>query len=70
MKIVELLPLQVYPFIPNDFYFFRSLADAQTKLGEEYILSAFPFENDKHAAMRVLQTVSKIRRRPTIFFRL
>lgn len=36
----------------------RVLSDAQTKLGAEYILSAFPFENDKYAAMSILQTVS------------
>ncbi|KAK3086631.1 hypothetical protein FSP39_021224, partial [Pinctada imbricata] len=35
----------------------RVLTDNQTKLGEEYILSAFPFENDKHKALQILRTV-------------
>lgn len=35
----------------------RGLSDYQTKLGEEYILSAFPFEHDKHRALQILQTV-------------
>ncbi|KAL4234433.1 hypothetical protein ACF0H5_006080 [Mactra antiquata] len=35
----------------------RVLTDSQTKLGEEYILSAFPFENDKIKAMNILSTV-------------
>ena len=47
----------VYSFI-FVFCFHRVLADAQTKLGEEYILSAFPFENDKYSALSVLHTVS------------
>lgn len=33
------------------------LSDYQTKLGEEYILSSFPFESDKIMALRILQTV-------------
>lgn len=37
---------------------FRVLSDYQTKLGEEYILSSFPFEADKITALRILQTVS------------
>lgn len=36
----------------------RALTDSETKLGEEYILSAFPFENDKYQALGILQTVS------------
>ena len=36
----------------------RVLTDCQTKLGEEYILSAFPFESDKYKALGILQTVS------------
>lgn len=36
----------------------RVLSDYQSKLGEEYILSAFPFENDKLRAMQILQTVN------------
>ena len=35
----------------------RVLTDSQTKLGEEYILSAFPFECDKLKAMHILNTV-------------
>ncbi|XP_046368104.2 uncharacterized protein LOC124143253 [Haliotis rufescens] len=35
----------------------RVLTDYQTRLGEEYILSAFPFEHDKHQALQILQTV-------------
>ncbi|KAL3859084.1 hypothetical protein ACJMK2_009319 [Sinanodonta woodiana] len=35
----------------------RVLTDAQTKLGEEYILSAFPFEHDKYRALNILNTV-------------
>ncbi|WAR11550.1 hypothetical protein MAR_025730 [Mya arenaria] len=36
----------------------RALTDNQTKLGTEYILSAFPFENDKMKAFNILNTVS------------
>lgn len=36
----------------------RVLTDSQTKLGEEYILSAFPFEADKIKAINILNTVS------------
>lgn len=36
----------------------RVLSDYRSKLGEEYILSAFPFETDKYRAMQILQTVS------------
>ncbi|XP_045192741.2 uncharacterized protein LOC123549037 [Mercenaria mercenaria] len=36
----------------------RVLTDSQTKLGEEYILSAFPFECDKFKAIHILNTVS------------
>ncbi|KAL5022885.1 hypothetical protein ScPMuIL_002040 [Solemya velum] len=35
----------------------RVLSDSQTKLGEEYILSAFPFEHDKARAQSILRTV-------------
>ncbi|XP_060075314.1 uncharacterized protein LOC132555002 [Ylistrum balloti] len=35
----------------------RCLCDYQTTLGQEYILSAFPFEHDKQRAMQILQTV-------------
>ena len=45
---------------PDVSYDFRSLADSATKLGQEYILSAFPFESDKYAALQVLDTVSSI----------
>lgn len=39
-------------------FFNRVLTDSQTKLGAEYILSAFPFENDKVRALNILNTVS------------
>ncbi|KAJ8321504.1 hypothetical protein KUTeg_000944 [Tegillarca granosa] len=35
----------------------RVLSDSQTELGEEYILSAFPFEHDKYRAIQILRTV-------------
>ncbi|KAK6185034.1 hypothetical protein SNE40_007359 [Patella caerulea] len=35
----------------------RSLIDNETKLGEEYILSAFPYEHDKNQALNILQTI-------------
>ncbi|ESO81925.1 hypothetical protein LOTGIDRAFT_237224 [Lottia gigantea] len=35
----------------------RVLTDNETKLGEEYILSAFPYEHDKNQALNVLNTV-------------
>ncbi|XP_076469894.1 uncharacterized protein LOC143300211 [Babylonia areolata] len=35
----------------------RVLTDYQTTTGEEYILSAFPFETDKQMALNVLRTV-------------
>lgn len=41
------------------FYILPSvLGEYRSKLGEEYILSAFPFETDKYRAMQILQTVS------------
>ena len=40
------------------FLYHRVLTDSQTKLGTEYILSAFHFENDKHKALNILGTVS------------
>eukprot|EP00745_Piridium_sociabile_P017298 TRINITY_DN26034_c0_g2_i3.p1 TRINITY_DN26034_c0_g2~~TRINITY_DN26034_c0_g2_i3.p1 ORF type:complete len:263 (-),score=47.19 TRINITY_DN26034_c0_g2_i3:290-1078(-) len=35
----------------------RVLTDYQTIVGEEYILSAFPFESDKRMALNILRTV-------------
>lgn len=35
----------------------RSLTDAQTAVGEEFILSTFPYEGDKRKALTVLKTV-------------
>ncbi|XP_064599508.1 uncharacterized protein LOC135466039 [Liolophura sinensis] len=35
----------------------RVLSDSQTKLGEEYILSCFPFQMDKYNARNILYTV-------------
>lgn len=46
----------------------RVLSDYRSKLGEEYILSAFPFETDKYRAMQILQTVSAWNESKTIFF--
>ena len=40
----------------------RVLTDYQSKMGEEYILSAFPFEHDKYQAIRILETVSTNKR--------
>lgn len=38
--------------------FSRVLTDYQTVVGEEYILSTFPFEADKKTAITILRTVS------------
>ncbi|XP_041376072.1 uncharacterized protein LOC121388685 [Gigantopelta aegis] len=35
----------------------RVLTDYHTRMGEEYILSCFPFEADKHQALQILRTV-------------
>lgn len=45
----------------------RVLGDYRSKLGEEYILSAFPFETDKYRAMQILQTVSACDESKTTF---
>lgn len=50
------------------FYILPSvLGDYRSKLGEEYILSAFPFETDKYRAMQILQTVSACHESVTTF---
>lgn len=50
------------------FYILPSvLGDYRSKLGEEYILSAFPFETDKYRAMQILQTVSACDESKTTF---
>lgn len=45
------------------------LGDYRSKLGEEYILSAFPFETDKYRAMQILQTVSACDESKTTFLK-
>ena len=41
------------------FYYllFRALVDCNTELGKEFILNAFPYEEDKIKALRILATV-------------
>jgi len=53
------LPLSVYLIC-------RALVDCNSQLGKEYILSSFPYEEDKVKALRILATVS-VMRTSTIF---
>lgn len=40
--------------------YFRALVDCNTQFGKEYILSSFPYEEDKVKALGILATVSML----------
>ena len=46
----------------------RALVDCNTKLGKEFILSCFPYEEDKVKALRILATVRSYKQTLNIYF--